>query len=227
MYNMKKINEDYMKKFNLFKEIIIVKKEAFLEAINRAKLFGISIDGTILYEPFSQKDIFIYQGKYTPPIGNPLMPKAAPALESMLGANYQIVIDDERVLIKAFSNWQELIAINTPRASYDDTTGDGVAEFADRELEAIGWHATEFDISYRSLVELLEQKCEGLLLCIEQEEPYQFSGLGYLADDKQAQKILFEFCQNRISKLLSEDAAYALENLNDDEREAASFFKLL
>ena len=216
-----------MTKFNLFKEIIIAEKASLLQAINSAKVFGINTKGEIIYEPFSDKEILIYQGKYTPVATNALTPTATPPLETVLGKNYQLVIDEQRVLIKAFSNWQELIGINTPRASYDDTTADGVAEFSNKELENIGWQATEFNIKYRDLVELLEEKCDGTILCIEQEEPYQFSGLGFLSDDEQAKEVMFEYCQKEAKKLMNNDPMYAKDELNDDEEEAAEFFKLI
>ncbi len=216
-----------MTKFNLFKEIIIAEKASLLQAINSAKVFGINIKGEIIYEPFSDKEILIYQGKYTPAPTSALTPTATPPLETVLGKNYQLVIDGQRVLIKAFSNWQELIGINTPRASYDDTTADGVAEFSNKELENIGWQATEFNIKYRDLVELLEEKCDGTILCIEQEEPYQFSGLGFLSDDEQAKEVMFEYCQKEAKKLMNNDPMYAKDELNDDEEEAAEFFKLI
>ena len=217
-----------MKKFNLFNEIIIANRAELLSAINSQKEFGINIKGEIVFTPFSEKEILIFQTKHTPAPTSALMPQKTPSLAEILGTNYQVVEDDERVLIKAFSNWQELIKVNTPRASYDDTTGDGVSEFSNSKLEDIGWNATEFDISYRELVEVLEEKCEGTLLCIEQKEPnYQFSGLGFLADDEEAQKVLFAFCQEKIKEMMKIDPLYAKEKLNDDEQEAAEFFKLL
>ena len=228
MYNTEKIIGISMKKFNLFKEIVIVEKSALLQAINSAKVFGINIKGEIKYEPFEKKEILIYQGKYTPAPTSALAPPVTPSLETMLGKNYQLVIDEDRVLVKAFSNWQELIVVNTPRASYDDTTGDGVADFSNKELENIGWHATEFNINYRNMVEHLEEKCDGVLLCIEQEEPsYQFSGLAFLDDDEKAKEILFNYCQSEAKKLMDRDPLYAKEKLSDDEEEAAEFFKLI
>jgi hypothetical protein len=216
-----------MKKFNLFKEIITVNKRLLLQAINSSKVFGINIFGEIKYEPFAEKEILIYEGKHSPAPTSALMPTQTPTLESLLGKNYQLVVDDERVLIKAFSNWQELIAINMPRSSYDDTTADGVAEFSNKELEDIGWHATEFDAKYRELVELVEEKCEGVVLCIEQEEPsYQFSGLGFIADDEDAKRVMFEYCQNMIQDKLQNDADFKREELDDDQEEALEFFKL-
>lgn len=217
-----------MKKFNLFKEIIITDKASLLKAINSSKEFGINIKGAVVYEPFEPKEILIYKGKHTPAPTSALAPATVPPLETMLGKNYQLVIDEDRVLIKAFSNWQELIGVNTPRASYDDTTGDGVAEFSNKELENIGWHATEFNINYRNMVELLEETCGGVLLCIEQEEPaYQFSGLAFLSDDEKAKEILFEYCQQEAKKLMDRDPLYAKDKLSDDEEEAAEFFKLI
>ena len=214
-----------MKKFNLFKEIITVDKSAFVQAINSSKVYGINIKGEVVYAPFKENEILIYEGKHTPQVNNALMPSKPLALTEILGKNYQVVEDDDRVLIKAFSNWQALITVNTPRASYDDTTGDGVAEFADKDLEAIGWQATEFNITYRMFVELLEEKCDGTLLCIEQEEPYQFSGLGYLDDNKQAYDLLFNYCQTRINDTIKEYTDKDRDLLSDDEIEAIEFFK--
>ena len=215
-----------MKKFNLFKEIIVVEKTNLLQAINTSKEFAITIYGEIKHEPYADNDIFIFRGVHKAQSSSVLSPKAAPSIAEILGKNYQVVVDEERVLIKAFSNWQELIGVNIQRASYDDTTGDGVSEFADTRLEDIGWNATEFHIGYRELVELIEANCEGTLLCIEQEEPYQFSGLGFINDYEKAAEIIFVYIQEKIKKMMQEDEDYALENLSDDELEAAKFFKL-
>jgi len=216
-----------MKQFNLFKEIITVNKQELLNAINSSKEYGINIKGEIKFPPFSDNEIFIYQGKYTPKPTNALTPSQPQTLAEILGKNYQVVDDEDRVLIKAFSNWQELIKVNTPRASYDDTTGDGVDKFANAALEDIGWNATEFNINYRTLVDVLEKECEGTLLCIEQEDPYQFSGLGFLDNNQQAQEVLFKYCQETVKKMMSEDPLYTVENLSEDEEEAAQFFKCL
>jgi len=214
-----------MKKFNLFNEIIITNKTNLLSAINSNKDFTIDIDGDIAYEPFNDKPV-IFKGKINKQTLNPLNPSATQSIDDIFGKNYQIVEDGDRVLIKAFSNWQNIIGFNTQNASYDDTTADGVAEFSNKELEDIGWHATEFDINYRSLVELLESECDGTVLCIEQEEPYQFSGLGFIKDNTQAKNVMYNYCQKEIKKLMSEDKHFAKENLEDDELEAAEFFKL-
>ncbi len=203
-----------MKKFNLFKEIIIANKEELLEAVNSDKIFGIRVDGSICYEPFGAHDALIFSG----------IAQMKGSLEEALGKNYQVVEDEERVLIKAASNWQEIIGFNKTRATYDDTTADGVDEFATKDMEAIGWHATEFNISYRTLVEALEEECEGTLLCIEYEEPYRFSGLGFVDDLDEARDVLFAFCQKEIERLIETDDDFQKESLSDDEQEAAEFF---
>lgn len=205
-----------MKKFNLIKEIIVADKVKLVDVINSKKVFGINIYGDICFEPFNEKEMLVFKSTL----------KDTTSLSDFFGNNYQVVEDDDRVLLKAFANWQEIIKLNTSRASYDDTTSDGVDRFQNEELEKLGWYATEFDITYRQLVEVLEEKCDGTLLCIERDEPYQFSGLGFLEDDKQAFEELFGFVQNIIQNLLENDPLYVKENLTDDEEEAMEFFKL-
>jgi len=217
-----------MKKFNLFNEIIIVDKAKLLQAINSSKKFGININGEIVYEPYADKEMLIFSGEVKPQKQSSLTPPKAPSLSDVFGKNYQIVEDDDRVLIKAFSNWQEIIGLNVDRASYDDTTGDGVDKFSNPELEDIGWKATDFEINYRAIVEHLEENCEGTLLCIEQEEPsYQFSGLGFFADDEHAKEVMYKYCQDIIKKMVAEDPIYKEDNLDEDEEESARFFKAI
>ena len=217
-----------MKKFNLFNEIIVVDKKELLRAINSTKEFAITASGEIIDLSSQIKEALIFRGLPQAKQTLSLSLNTTPTLSTVLGSNYQIVEDEDRVLIKAFSNWQEIIGFNIQHASYDDTTSDGVAEFSNKELEDLGWHATEFNISYRELVEILEKSCEGIVLCIEQEEPsYRFSGLGFLSDNADAYKTLFSYCQEKIKKLMQEDEDYRAENLTDDEEDAAKYFKIL
>lgn len=212
-----------MTKFNLFKEIIVVAKSDFLRAVNSAKRFAITYKGEITYEPFEASLISIYEGTIAPI--SPLSTNLARPLSAMLGDNYRIVEDDDRILIKASGAWQNIIGYNHKRALYDDTSGDGIAEFADKTLEDIGWHATEFNISYRDIVDQFEAQCDGILLCIEQEEPYQFSGLGFVTALQQVQQIAFEYCAAAVKEKIANDEDFS--TLTDDEEEAAEFFKAL
>lgn len=210
-----------MKKFNLFKEIIIADKSELLRAANSQRKFAIAYNGEILYEPFPPTLISVFEGS-VPPL-SPLSTTTSRPITSMLGDAYRVVEDDDRILIKAAGAWQSIIGYNQKRALYDDTTGDGIAEFSDKTLEEIGWHATEFNIGYRDIVEQFEEKCEGILLCIEQDEPYQFSGMGFVFDTDHARRIGYEFCAAIIKDKLENDEDFA--TLTDDEEEAAEFFK--
>ena len=215
-----------MKKFNLFNEIITVSKTDLLQIINKNQEFGINIKGDIITAPFKNKEVYVYKDKVQVKTQTGLYPSSPQTLQDMFGKNYQIVEDGDRVLVKAFSNWQALIAINTPNATYDDTTADGVGEFDNKSLEEIGWNCADFNINYRTLVEVLEEKCEGTILCIEQEDPYQFSGLGFLDNDKEAYNILYSYCQEEIKKRMLEDSDFAKDDLDDDELEVLKFFKI-
>lgn len=212
-----------MKKFNLFKEIIVLGRSDFMNAINANKKFAITHEGKIEFEPFSPTMIAIFEGSITPP--SPLSTNLQRPLSEMLGKEYRIVEDEDRILIKASPAWQNIIGYNRLRALYDDTTADGIDKFADKELEQIGWHATEFNITYREIVEQFENLCDGTIICIEQEEPYQFSGLGFVSNIEQTRKVAFDFCVSTIKEKLENDPDFA--TLSDDEAEAAQFFKVL
>ncbi len=213
-----------MKKINLLKDIVIVEKNELLNAINSQKPFGITVDGRITYTP--NEEIVIYKGQHTPSV-SALTPPKPITVEKLLGENYKVVETEDKVAIKASMAWQEIIKLNYENSSYDDTTNDGVHEFSDKKLEEIGWHADEFEIKYRELIDIIEEKCEGTLLCVEQEEPYRFSGLGFIADNEHAYEVLYEHCQKRIKQIIETDPLYAPENLSDDEEEAARYFKVL
>lgn len=213
-----------MKKFNLFNEIIICDKKELLNACSSSRSFGITHNGAVVYEPFDTPAILIYQGAITPEPVSALMPPKPKTIAELLGSTYKVVEDGERILIKAAGAWQEIIGFNAGRCDYDDTSGDGIAQFADKELEDIGWHATEFNIGYRDLVDEIEAKCDGTLFCIEQDEPYRFSGMGYIKDYDCARKTAFDYCKQRIADLIANDEHFAPDTLTDDEEEAAQFF---
>jgi len=215
-----------MKKFNLVKEIVAVERKALMAAVNSMRPFGITILGAIHRPPYDRRSCYIFQGSAAPAASPSALAPAKPkTLPELLGGNMQVVEADERILIKAGRNWQEIMGYNLPNADYDDTTGDGIAEFSDAALEDIGWHATEFSIGYRDLVAEIEKQCDGTLLCIEHEgSHYQFSGMGFINDMPCARKRCFDYCVARIVKLLEEDESYRNGDLSDDEEEALEFF---
>jgi len=214
-----------MKKFNLLKEIISVEKPDFMAAVNSGRTFGITVEGEIVYAPFDDGKLYLWQGSVPKTAPSALAPAKPKSLAELLGGKMQVVEVEDRILIKAAGNWQEIIKMHVDRAEYDDTTNDGVSEFLDRQLEEIGWYATEFDIDYRDLIDLIESECDGTVLCIEREgKNYQFSGMGFIDDLECARKKCFDYCRTRIEKTLKEDDSYKKVPLTDDEAEALEFF---
>ena len=216
-----------MKQFNLFKEIIIVDKVVLLNAINSSKEFAISTKGEIKTPPYTDNDAFIYKGTISKEPTSALMPTKPKSLNELIGTNYKIVEDDDRVLIKAAGAWQDIIGFNANYCLYDDTTADGIAVFSDEELENIGWNATEFNANYRDIVDAMEAACEGTLLCIEQEEPYQFSGMVFIDDIECARKAAFKYCQLHVKNQIDTHPEFKLDLLTEDEKEAAQYFDAL
>ncbi len=214
-----------MKKFNLIHEIIVVERSALFNAINSTNEFAITYAGEIIESNFESHPL-IYRGSIAPAPVSALTPQQPRSLNEILGHNYKIVEDDERILIKAAGAWKEILNLNIRHCDYDDSSGDGISVFADKELEEMGWHATEFDIEYRDIVDVIEASCEGILLCIEQKEPYQFSGLGFIFDKPCARTQVRKFCKQQIQDKLMNDPLFAKEKLTDDEIEAAAFFGL-
>ena len=212
-----------MKVFNLFDEIIVLDKQTFLESLNSNKEFGINISGEIVYAPFKNYEMLIYK---TPPQSAMIAGEIA-SVEDALAKQYHWLIDEERILIKAAQNWKKIVTMNKLRASYDDTTGYGVAAFMDMELQEMGWHASEFNIDYRDIVTFLEEHCEGTIFCIAKAEPFMFHGLGFFSDNAQAKKIMFEYCHTEIKKRLTQAQEFKADDLNSDQGDAADYFGCL
>ena len=214
-----------MKKFNLLKEIIIVDESELSKAVNSQKKFGIALDGTITYTP--DEEIVIFKAQVDQ-IDSLSLSSQLTTIQKIFGESYKIAKKEGKIGIKASYAFREIVKLNYNLALYDDTSADGVFEFADKKLEEIGWHADEFGISYRELIEELEERAKGVLLCIEQEKPsYQFSGLGFVDDVDAAYELLFSYARKRVEKKIKEDPLYKKENLSSDEKEAAHYFGVL
>lgn len=207
-----------MKRFNLLNETIVTNKVELLGAINSSKIFAINIKGKILYEPFSSEDILIFIKE-----GDNTISSDGIKYETILGYGYGIVEHEDTISIKAYSNWKDIVRWNTTHASYFN----GVMEFSNKDLEDIRWHAKEFGISYKELIDLLEKKCDGTLLYVEQEEPFIFSTIGFLKDNDNAKEVLFRFCQTIVKNMIENDDDLEIANMEDDEAFAASFFEAL
>ncbi|MEA1916117.1 MAG: hypothetical protein U9N42_01155 [Campylobacterota bacterium] len=213
-----------MNKINLIEHVFVLEEKELLHVVNSNEEFSISIDGKI--EPSSFSDATIFRGKLVPATST-LNPSQAINFTTIFPSEYRVVKDGSKILVKAQNAWQNIIELNKNSCSYDDSSGDGIAEFNEKPLETIGWHATEFDVTYREIVEHLEQICDITLLCIEQAEPYQFSGLGFIQNEEDAKNVAFEFCKNRVIEKMKNDEHFKEEALTSDEKEAAQFFKVI
>lgn len=206
------------KKINLLKDSIAVQNVQFAKALNSNREFGITVNGEIDYE-FSNDKIYIFKGKAN------LLQKQQP-----LGKGYKISSTFVSVSISAGSNWNEVEDLNSKNALYKDDSAEGVDSFNDPIMEEIGWHSVEFKISYRELVEELEEKCNGTVICIERDdEPYMFNGLGFMAqeDIKKGRDTLREFVKNRIlSKLEKDREEYKEYGFSEEELDALNYFQI-
>ncbi|WP_457597210.1 hypothetical protein [Hydrogenimonas sp.] len=214
-----------MKKINLIEIPVNVDKKAFLNAVNARKPIGITVYGEIV--PGAAESLppnpYIYVG--TPAS---LMPSAlAPAtpLAKILGDNYEVKDEGDKISIYAGRAWQELLSANEPFALYLDTTADGIAEFNDKALEEMLWYSCEFGLNYREVADHLEASCDGLILCVENERPYSFNGAVFVDDIEQARKEAKKFLTETIKKRLDE-GKIDRDTLSDDEEEALNFFGL-
>ena len=208
-----------LKKINLLKELIIVDNNELSQALTSNKKFGIVVDGSIKYSPFETKDIFIYQGKFSPALVR------VQNKQELLGPNYQIEQEKESILIKANNAWQDIINYNLPNCDYANTSDSGVNEFGDEKMEDMSWMIIDFDVTYKEMITFLEKNVEITLLCMQGDEPSQFSSIGYFDNISAAQNTFYDFCQSVIVDKLANDADYTYDYLDEDQIEAVEYFK--
>ncbi len=213
-----------MKKFNLATERIAVDKKPLLHAINSGKIFGITTEGEVVYEPFDTAKRYIWQGSMQQPT-SALQPRRT--LAQLFGPTYKIEESGEQVTIDAADAWNEIVPFNRAGALYDDTTVDGVMDFADETLEDMSWHAVEFGVTNRDIADAIEEACEGTLYCVHKEEPFFFSALVYVDDLEQAREAAKRMIVAKIEEKLANDPDYAPELLDEDQEEAARYFGVL
>lgn len=214
-----------LKKINLLNETILVNKIELSKAFSSNKQFGITINGNIKYLPFESHDIFIYQGQILPKTDTDSSIAKATNKHNLLGSNYQVLEKNDSILIKAGNAWQDIINYNVPHCDYNDTSGNEVTEFSDKNMEDMAWMLIDFDVTYKEIFEFLEKNVDITLLCIEDEEAYQFSGIGYFDNIATARKTFFNYSQSIIKDKLANDADYTYEYLDEDQIEAVEYFQ--
>lgn len=183
------------KKINLSKDVINVNNLAFAKAIYSNENFSISIDGKIINPTNINNEILIFQGRGS------LTNKFEP-----LGVGYSIKSTFANVSISVRNIQNKIFDLNRNLATYEDISSEGVDSFKDEVLENIGWHSIEFGVSYRQLVEHLEEFGNGLIIYFETEEPsYSFNGMAFIEkeDFEKNRYILKEFAIKEIKHKLT------------------------
>lgn len=134
---------------------------------------------------------------------------------------YKPVVSGVNCKIKPLNNWQNIIGLNTGNMLYFDHQSDGVEIFEDKELEDYGWHASVLEINYRTISEFIEENCEGILLCYDNE--IQFSGFAIVNNIEEVRKSVKSF----IIKKAKENIEQKVCELDDDDViEALEFFEI-
>ena len=143
----------------------------------------------------------------------------AKAIANQLFTDYKPMITGTNCKIKPVSNWQNIIDVNKENMLYFDHQSDGVEMFEDKELENYGWNASALEINYRQISEFIEESCEGVLLCYDNE--IQFSGFVIVENIEDVRLKVKEF----ICKKAQENIKDELIDLEDaDVIEALELF---
>ncbi len=143
----------------------------------------------------------------------------AKAIASALFADYKPNIVGTICKIKPVSNWQNIIDLNKENMLYFDHQSDGVEMFEDKELEDYGWNASALEINYREISEFIEESCEGVLLCYDNE--IQFSGFVIVDDVNDVRQKVKEYIINKANENIKEQL---IDIEDDDVIESLDFF---
>lgn len=143
----------------------------------------------------------------------------AKAIATSLFADYKPMVSGAVCKIKPVSNWQNIIDMNKENMLYFDHQSDGVEMFEDKILEDYGWHASALEINYREISEFIEESCEGVLLCYDNE--IQFSGFVIVDDIEDVRVKVKDFI---VKKALENLENQLIDKEEDDVVEAFEFF---
>lgn len=163
-----------------------------------------------------QKKAIIYKNMDLKQISSVLDAKA---IALQLFAEYKPNILGTICKIKPVLNWQNIIDMNKENMLYFDHQSDGVELFEDKGLEDYGWNASALDINYREISEFIEEFCEGVLLCYDNE--IQFSGFVIVEDINDVKIKVKEYIINKTKENIKEQT---IDIEDDDVIEALEFF---
>ena len=177
----------------------------------------IDVDGNIYTKLEEvQKKAVIYKNMQTKQLSSMLDAKA---IASALFADYKPTISGTICKLKPVSNWQNIIDMNKENMLYFDHQSDGVEMFEDKELEDYGWNSSALEINHREISEFIEEFCEGVLLCYDNE--IQFSGFVIVDDVKDVKQKVKEYIINKTKENIKEQT---IDIEDDDVLESLDFF---
>jgi hypothetical protein len=211
---------------DLANNIIAINNLAFAKAIYSAEDFAISLSGKIINFKNKNKifynfdDIIIFNGKAS------LINKLEP-----LGNSFKIKSNFSQVSISIQHSFNKIFDLNRHLALYEDTSSEGIDNFRDKILEEIGWNAIEFGITYRKLVEFLEENGNGVLIFFENSDPnlYSFNGLAFANLDNLElnRKILKDFVKNEIKNQIDNNlGGWKKYGFSDEQISALKYFEV-
>lgn len=143
----------------------------------------------------------------------------AKAIAATLFADYKPTITGTRCKIKPVGNWQNIIDMNKYNMLYFDHQSDGVEIFEDKTLENYGWQASALNINYREISEFIEDSCEGVLLCYDNN--IQFNGFVIVENIEEVRAKVKEYIINKTNENIKEET---IDIEEDDVIEALEFF---
>ena len=109
--------------------------------------------------------------------------------------------------------------MNKENMLYFDHQSDGVEIFEDKILEDYGWNASALEINYRQISEFIEESCEGILLCYDNE--IQFSGFVIVENIEDVRLKVKDFIVDKTKENIKEKS---IDMQDDDVIEALEFF---
>ena len=143
----------------------------------------------------------------------------AKAITSQFFSEYKPNITGTICKIKPVANWQNIIDMNKENMLYFDHQSDGVEMFEDKELEDYGWNSSALEINHREISEFIEESCEGVLLCYDNE--IQFSGFVIVDDVKDVKQKVKEYIINKTKENIKSES---IDVEDDDVIESLEFF---
>lgn len=207
-----------MKDFNIKDLEINFEISSILSFLESKKAFEIDIYGNIYAVHEAKKSVpLIFRGQM-----NNSETQLHSILNTLFGNEYKVRTTPSHCKLIPLGAWQNVISLNQDRMTYFDHQTDGIEVFEEKVLEDIGWQAVSLNITYRELCDYLEKHCQGTF--VYYDNGMHFNGFVILEDIQDAQVKMHEYVYLRIQEKINQEEL-VLDDLEDDEKEALTFFK--